>query len=139
MIGYQINKANSSKGDTEEMKSELKEKKPPDETNFGANKEKAGEGKKFESYMAKVLSYIVTEEKGDTEHTKAISMSGILINKAEYEMEWRKKKEQDETDFGANKEKAGKGKKFEKFETLGGKIRQEKKLPDETVFKGSKV
>ena len=37
--------------------------------------------------MAKGLSYIVTEEKGDTEHNKAISMFGILINKAKYEME----------------------------------------------------
>ena len=60
MIGYQIDKAKSSEGDTEETKAELKERKPPDETDFGAKKEKAGEGKKFESYMAKVLGYIVT-------------------------------------------------------------------------------
>ena len=40
--------------------------------------------------MAKVLSYIVTEEKGDTEHNKAISISRIFINKAKYEMELQK-------------------------------------------------
>ena len=35
-------------------------------------------------------------------------MSSILINRAEYKMELQKK-EQEETNFGANKEKAGKG------------------------------
>ena len=41
--------------------------------------------------MAKGLSCIVTEEKGDKEHNKAISMFGILINKAMYQMELQKK------------------------------------------------
>ena len=34
--------------------------------------------------MAKVLGYIVIEENGDAEHTKAISTPGIITNKAEY-------------------------------------------------------
>jgi len=40
---------------------------------------------KFEFYTAKVLGHIVTEEKGDAEHTKAISMPGIIINESEFE------------------------------------------------------
>ena len=44
-------------------------------------------------------------------------------------------KQLDKTGFGANKEKAGKGKEFEKVDTLGEKIREERKPPDETVFK----
>ena len=43
--------------------------------------------------MAKVLGYIVIEEKGDAEHTKAISTPGIITNKAEYEMEPQKKEQ----------------------------------------------
>ena len=54
---------------------------------------------RFEFYMAKVLSYIVTKKKGDAEHTKKVTMPGIIINKAEYEMEPQKR---EQTNIGIN-------------------------------------
>ena len=58
-----------------------------EETSFSAIKVKVDKGNGFESYMAKVLGQIVTEEKGKAERTKAISMPSIIINKAKYKME----------------------------------------------------
>ena len=58
----------------------------------------------------------------------------VIVNLPEKKM-GEGSKQLDETGCGANKEKAGKGKEFEKVGTLGEKIREERKPPDETVFK----
>ena len=45
----------------------------------------------------RVLGYIVTKEKGDAEHIKAISKPGVIINKPKCELEPQKK---EQTDIG---------------------------------------
>ena len=52
--------------------------------------------------------------------------------------ESKQKSEVDKTVFGANKEKAGEAKKFEKVGNPEGKIQEKKKLPDKTVFSANK-
>ena len=73
------------------MKGVLIPKEPHIKANGGERLEGRVLVQRCQFYMAKVLGYIVTEEKGDAEHTKAICMPGIIINKSEYKMELRKK------------------------------------------------
>ena len=58
----------------------------------------------------------------------------IIIKLPEVEKIGEVSKQLDEIGFGANKEKAGEGRKFKKVGTLGVRIREDKKLPNETVF-----
>ena len=60
----------------------------------------------------------------------------VIISKLlEEENKGEVSKQLDKTGFGANKEKVDERQEFEKVGILGENIREERKPPDETVFK----
>ena len=70
----------------------------------------------------------MTKAKDETELQKQEQHN---VNKLPEKKMGEGSKQLDETGCGANKEKAGEGKEFEKVGTLGEKIREERKPPDE--------
>ena len=99
-----------------------------------------GDVKKLKRLVVGYNTKMIVETKSEPDKKKPpdldkLEHNVIFIKLPEEEKMGKVSKQLDETGFGANKEKAGEGKEFEKVGTLREKIREERKPPDETVFK----
>ena len=144
MIGYKIESKREQRQDCDmfnyNVKNDSKAKKELQVLETCAiiakEKEKANKSELQEQMQ---LSVIVIKENADkTELPKQKQHNVIIIKLPEVEKMGEVSKQLYEIGFGANKEKAGEGRKFEKVGTLKGKIQEEKKPSDETVFNANK-